>query len=126
MGIQNFSEDALLVELPPKEPRIANELRRVNELVSNKDNCNVIVDFSKVEIMSSASISNLMILRDMLSGSGHQLVLCSVSLPIKGIFTVIGLEALFDFTNDKSAALESIGHAKHPAYSRSTENPEPA
>ena len=115
MGIQNLSEDALLVELPPKEPRIANELRRVNEIVSNKDNCNVIMDFSKVEIVSSASISNLMILREMLSGSGHQLVLCSVSLPIKGIFTVIGLEALFDFTDDKSTALESIGHAKHPA-----------
>ena len=115
MGIQNFSEDALLVELPPKEPRIANELRHVNETVSNKDNCNVIIDFSKVEILSSVSISNLMILRDMLSGFGHQLVLCSVSLPVKGIFTVIGLETLFDFTNDKFTALESIGCAKHPA-----------
>ncbi|MHC4337364.1 MAG: STAS domain-containing protein [Planctomycetota bacterium] len=126
MGIQNVSEDTLLVELPPKEPRIANELRRVNELVSNKDNCNVIVDFSKVEIVSSASISNLMILREMLSGSGHQLVLCSVSLPVKGVFTVTGLEASFDFTDNKSTALESIGRAKHPAYSRSTDNPEPA
>jgi anti-anti-sigma factor len=113
MGAEYLFEDVLLVDLPPKEPQIADELKHINETASNKGGCDVIVDFSKAEILSSVSISNLMILRQMLGGLGHQLVLCSVSLRVKGVFAVTGLEASFDFTDDKFAALESIQLVKH-------------
>lgn len=122
MGIQNISEDVLLVDLPLKEPQIANELKSVNEIISNKGGCDVIIDFSKVEILTSASTCNLMILKQLLSGLGYQLVLSSVSLPVKGIFTVTSLAALFDFTDDKFTALESIQRASAQPYSRSAEN----
>jgi len=113
MGIQNYSEDVLLVNLPSKEPQIASEIKSLNEIVSDKSDCDVIIDFSQVEMLTSVSISNLMILRQSLSELGHQLILCNVCLPVKGIFTVTGLKPLFDFAVDKFTALKSIQRAKH-------------
>ena len=122
MGIQNISEDVLLVDLPLKEPQIANELKSVNEIISDKGGRDVIIDFYKAEILTSASTCNLMILKQLLNGLGHRLVLCSVSLPVKGIFLVTGLAALFDFADDKFTALESIQCANAQPNSCSAEN----
>ncbi len=114
MVIQNFSEDVLLVNLPMKEPQIANELKNINEIIGDRADCDVIIDFSKVEILTSPSICNLMILKQLLSGLGHRLVLCNVSLPVKGIFSVTGLREFFAFTDDKFTALESMQRTKSP------------
>ena len=112
MGIQNLlSEDVLVVELPSKEPKIANELKTVNETVSNKPDCDVIIDFSGVEIITSSSISNLLILCNLMSEHGRQLILCNVAVVTKCIFTVAGLNEVFDFVNDQSTALAAVGHA---------------
>lgn len=108
MGIQNLSEDILLVDLPLKEPQIANELKSVNETVSNNGNCNVIIDFSGVEIITSSSISNLIILLKLLQERGRQLILCNVAVVTKCIFTVAGLDKVFDFADDRSAALAAM------------------
>ena len=124
MGIRNFSEGVILVDLPLKEPHIANELTIVNDVVGNGCNFDMIVDFSKVEMLTSASICNLMILKQLLSGLGHCLILCNVPVAVKGIFAVTGLAALFDFTDDKFTALKSIQRAKSPTHSGLTENPE--
>lgn len=107
MGIQNFSEDVLFVTLP-KQPHLSNELERINEITSNSPSHDVVIDFSKVKILTSASICSLMILRELLNGLERQLVLCSVPAQIKNIFTITGLEGLFKFANDKFGAMESM------------------
>ncbi len=107
MGIQNFSEDVLYVTLP-KQPHLSNELERINEIAGNSPAYDVVVDFSKVKILTSASVCNLMILKELLNGLEHQLVLCSVSAQVRNIFAVTGLEGLFEFANDKFGALESM------------------
>ncbi len=112
MGIQNFSEDVLLADLPFKEPQIGNELKSLNEIISTRSDCDVVVDFSKVEIITSSNISNFLALRSLLREHGRQLILCSVSAPTKGIFTVAGLDAVFEFASDKYAALAAIQRAK--------------
>lgn len=108
MGIQNFSENVTLVDLPFKEPGIAEELKHINEIISNRNDRDVIIDFFRVEIINSTSIGNLIILRDMLGESGHQLILCNVAIVTKYIFTVAGLNKLFEFVDDKSVALSAI------------------
>ncbi len=111
MGTQNLvSEDVLVVELPSKEPNIADELKAVNETVSNKPNCDVIIDFSGVELITSSSISNLLILHNLLSDHGRRLILCNVAVVTKCIFTVAGLDEVFDFVSDQPAALAAVGH----------------
>ena len=108
MGIQDMSEDVLLVSLPAEEPQIAEELKRVNEVVTERGGCNVIVDFSGVEIITSSSVSNLIILHKFLSERGRRLVFCNVAFVTKCIFTVAGLDKIFNFAEDPSAALTAM------------------
>jgi anti-anti-sigma regulatory factor len=112
MGIHNFSENILLVDLPPEALQMGNELKNLNEIINTKGDCDVVVDFSKVEIVTSANISNLLALRGLLREHGRQLILCNVSVPTKGIFTVAGLDAVFEFAIDKHTALATIQRAQ--------------
>ena len=111
MGIKNLSKDVLLVELPSKSPKIAAELKAVNEAVSKRGDCDVIVDFSRVEIINSSNISNLLILRNMQIGCGRRLILCNVATVTKCIFVVAGLNEVFDFAKDITSAMATVGQA---------------
>ena len=112
MGIQNFPEDVLFVDLPSEEPQRGDKLKNLNEIVSTRSNCDVVVDFSTVEIVTSVNLSTLLSLRAVLREHDRQLILCDLSAPTKGIFTVAGLDAVFEFANDKDAALVAIQKAK--------------
>lgn len=111
MGIQNLSEDVVLVELPFKEPQIADKLKAINEIISHNPYFDVIISFSKAEIITSSSIGNLMILRNLLHEQGRRLMLCNVAPMTKCIFAVAGLKDIFEFVDDKSAALAAVQHA---------------
>ena len=112
MGIQNLSENVLLVTLP-EQPYLCNELDAINKIVSNECNRDVIIDFYQVKMLTSESICSLMILERLLNGLGHKLVLCNVSAEIKQIFTRTGLEPSFEFADDDFAALQSIRDYSH-------------
>jgi len=107
MGIQNWSEDVVLVDLPP-EPQIADELKAVTEIVRDRGDCDVVVDFSRVDIVTSSSFSKLLKLRKLLADCGCRLVLCSVAPATKGIFTVTGLDGIFELADDKFTALAAL------------------
>jgi len=111
MGIQNLSEDIILVEMPPGTSKIAEELKAVNKTVSKKAACDVIIDFSKVEIINSSNISNLLILRSLLQESKRRLILCNVTTVTKCIFVVAGLSEIFVFADNRSVALATIKSA---------------
>lgn len=107
MGIQDWSENTTLLDLL-QEPEMKDELNTVVEMVRDRGNCDVIIDFSGVDIVTSSSMSKLLKLRKMLSDSGHKLVLCSVSAATKGIFMITGVDGFFEFANDKSKVLASL------------------
>ena len=107
MGIQNWSEDIVLVDLP-QEPELGDEIRTATEVVRDRGDCEVVVDFSKVDIITSSSLSKLLKLRKLLSDCGHRLVFCSVAPATKGIFTITGLDGIFEIVDDKFVALASL------------------
>jgi anti-anti-sigma factor len=107
MGIQNWSEDVILVDLP-EEPEIGDELVTVTETVRDRGNCDVVIDFSSVDIVTSSSLSKLLKLRKLLTDCGHRLVFCSVAPATRGIFTVTGLDGIFELVDDKFVALASL------------------
>ncbi len=111
MTIRNLSQDVLFITLP-EEPQTAKELKVVNEMVHTKADCDVIVDFTKVEMVTSSNINNLLILHKTLSDSGHRLIFCRVNMPTKCIFRVAGLDEHFEFAEDKFAALEALKTTK--------------
>jgi anti-anti-sigma regulatory factor len=108
MGIQNLSENVFYIELPSEGQQISDELKALNETVGSRDDCDVIVDFTRVEIINSSNISNLLILRSFLEEKNRRLVLSSVCTITKCIFVVAGLAEIFFFADDKSAALDAI------------------
>lgn len=115
MGINNITEDVILVDLPSEGPRRSEELKAVNEVVSSKNDSDVVIDFSRVEIMNSWDISNLLILQNLLGESDHKLVLFSVSTVTRCIFVVAGLSKAFTFTDNRAAALRAVGKADSAA-----------
>jgi len=107
MGIQNWSEDIILVDLP-QEPEMGDELKTVTGIVRDRGDCEVVIDFASVDIITSSSISKLLKLRKLLGDCGHRLVFCSVAAATKGIFTVTGLDGIFEFADDKFVALAGL------------------
>ena len=107
MGIQNWSEDTILVDLPA-EPDMGEELKTVTEIVRDRGDCEVVVDFSKVDIVTSSSLSKLLRLRKLVGDCGHRLVFCCVAPATKGIFTVTGLDGVFEIVDDKFVALACL------------------
>ncbi len=107
MGIQNWSEDIVLVDLP-QEPELGDELKTVTEVVRDRGDCEVVVDFSEVDIITSSSLSKLLKLRKLVGDCGHRLVFCSVAPATRGIFTITGLDGIFEMVDDKFVALASL------------------
>ncbi len=107
MGIKNFAEDILLITLP-EQPQHGDEIDIVNKLLSDSVDFDVMVDFAKVEMLTSGSICGLMILSKLLQGAEHKLVLYNLSPAIKQIFERTGLITVFDLANDEFDAQQHI------------------
>ena len=107
MGIQNWSEDIILVDLLP-EPEMAEELDAVTEMVKDRGNCEVIIEFVNLDIITSSNLSKLLKLNKLLCDCGHQLVLCGLAAATKGILMITGLDEVFELVEDKFIALASL------------------
>jgi anti-anti-sigma factor len=112
MATQNLSEHVLLITLPA-EPQWSRDLEAVAQSTHPSSDCDVIVDFSLVEILPSATICHLIVLARVLSAAGRELVLCSVSPNVKAVFRRVGLHNLFRFAADEPAALQSLDRSEH-------------
>jgi anti-anti-sigma factor len=107
MGIQNWSENIILVDLP-QEPNMGDELKTITDMVRDRGDCDVVIDFSSVDIVTSSSLSKLLKLRKLLVDCGHRLIFCNVAPATRGIFTVTGLDGIFELADDKFVALASL------------------
>ncbi|MHC4290638.1 MAG: STAS domain-containing protein [Planctomycetota bacterium] len=107
MGIQNWSENVVLVNLA-KEPDMGEELQTVIDVVSENISQDVVVDFADTDIITSSSIAKLLKLRKVLHDNNQTLVLSSVRPKTRSIFDVTGLDNVFDFMDDSFIALASL------------------
>ncbi len=107
MGIQNWSDEIILVELPP-EAQMAEELNAVIEIVRDRGDCDVVVDFSSVDIITSSNLAKFLKLRKLLTDCAHKLIFCNVAPATRSVFAVTGIEEIFKFVDDKFIALASL------------------
>ncbi|OGZ18431.1 MAG: hypothetical protein A2V72_01200 [Candidatus Nealsonbacteria bacterium RBG_13_37_56] len=103
MEIHKKSENVILVDCPPK-PKIDQGLERLIIVIREKA-ANVVVDFSNVDLITASNISALLQLRKLLGDEGHRLILSGANSRIRSVFTTTGLHQIFEFADDKSAAL---------------------
>lgn len=107
MGIQNWSENVILVNLA-NEPDMGEELQTVIGIVSENEGLDVVIDFADVEIVTSSSIAKLLKLRKVLHDNGQKMILSTVRPKTKSIFAVTGLDTVFEFVEDQFIALASL------------------
>ncbi len=106
MSIQRWSEDVLLVDLPGELEK-HSELQTVIDILRDEGVCDIVIDFSRVDVVGGACLARLLELRSLLHDSGHKLTLCGVAPATKGVFTVARLDDLFEFAEDRFTALAS-------------------
>ena len=110
MAMQNLSEDIISVDLH-REPQMGDELKTVTDIVNDRGDCDVILDFSSVDIITSSSLSKLLKLRQLLVDCGHRLIFCSMNNFTREAFKVTGLDGIFELADDKvtaSAELQGV------------------
>jgi anti-anti-sigma factor len=112
VGIQEWSEDVMLVNLS-KEPHLSEDLKAVIAIVSKRKGCDAVVDFSEVDIITSSSLSSLLRLRKALKDNNRRLTFCGVRPATRNIFTLTGLDGVFDFADDQFVALASLQLARN-------------
>ena len=110
MAIQEWSEDAILVD--PPDGRFDEELNQLAQHMQQQGGRDVVLDFTHVHILNSSCLAALLQLRTQLSDGGNRLVLCNVSKPTRGVLSVTRLEEIFEITGDRFDALATVRH--HP------------
>ena len=109
MGIQNLSDDIIIVGLH-REPQMRDELKTITDVVRDRGDCDVILDFSNVDIITSPSLAVLLKLRKLLADCGHRVVFCCVPAFTKGAFSITGLDGIFEIVEDRAAASAELKH----------------
>ena len=107
MTFQNLSGDLLVVTLP-EQPQLGSELENLHETADKKFDRDVIIDLSHVEMLTSESICDLMILNTTLLGLNRKLILCNLPASIRQVFERTGLDQVFNFADSKAAAMEFL------------------
>ena len=107
MSIHRWSGDVILVDLP-RELEKHTDLQTVIGMVNDKVDCDVVIDFSHVDVVGGACFAGLLEVRRLLNDCGHKLTLCNVAPATKGVFAIARLDRLFVFANDRFAALASL------------------
>jgi len=98
MGIKRVSKEVIFAALPP-EPEISKELESIMQKTDEGCDCDIAVDFSDVDIVTSSSLSKLLKLRKLLVDRNHRLVCCNLAAATRGIFTLTGLDGVFEFAD---------------------------
>ncbi|MDD5459784.1 MAG: STAS domain-containing protein [Phycisphaerae bacterium] len=107
MGIQKWSDDIMVVDLND-EPQLTEDLKAFTEQFKQNCDCEAVLDFGQVEIITSSTLSALLKLRKMLADCGRRLIFCNCSAAIRGVFKITGLDEVFEFVDDKFVALASL------------------
>jgi anti-anti-sigma regulatory factor len=107
MGIQYPSQGVVLVDLPG-EPELERELEEVSELLLDRHDCDIAMDFSNVSSLDSRCLILLLRIRGQLQARGHRLVLSGLVATTWGVLAGDELAHTFEITCDRFHALASV------------------
>jgi anti-anti-sigma factor len=102
--VENITSDIIVFTLE-REPQMNGELEAVIDMTAEHSDCNVILNFKNVDIITSSSLTRLLKLQQTLLALGCQMVLCNIHPFTKSAFEVTGLDGVFTLAADKPAAM---------------------
>ena len=107
MAIEFWSEKIVLVSLP-SEPFCGDEIDIVIDLLKDRRGCDVVVDFSGVEVVSSSTLAKLLKLRRLLMEQETSMLISDLSEKTEEIFKVTGLDNVFHFVKNHFLGLTCL------------------
>jgi anti-anti-sigma factor len=102
--VENLASDIIVFELQ-REPQMNGELQAVFDIIAERSDCNVILDFAYVDIITSSSLTRLLKLRQALLATSRHLILCGLHPFTKSAFEITGLNGVFELAADRPAAM---------------------
>ncbi|NLX06545.1 MAG: STAS domain-containing protein [Phycisphaerae bacterium] len=108
MAIQQWSENIVLVNLQD-DPQFTDDLNAVMQMVEERPDIDVVIDFKDVSFLNSSNIAKLLKLRkQVMISNDRQIKLCGIPTAVWGVFLVTGLDKIFEFSDDVANALASL------------------
>lgn len=108
-------KDVTIVNFQDKHIRDLPEIeaigRELYDLIESHDARKVILNFSKVQALSSQALGVLITLQSKAKAAKSRVVFCSMSSELARVFKIARLEHLFEFHDEESEALASFGVA---------------
>ena len=96
-------------------PRIVQEediqaiFEQLQRLVEEKPGREYVLDFRKVQFLSSSVLGRLILLQKKVASTKGRLVLCAIAKEIFEVFKITKLDKVFTITEDAKAALKVFG-----------------
>lgn len=107
MGIQQWSDDIIVADLAD-DPLLSDDLDALMDRLTGRCDCNVLLDFADVSHINSSNLALLLRLRKHQLGRGRALLLCGLNQAVQAVFSVTGLETLFQFAPHVAIALAEM------------------
>ena len=113
MGIQSSSKDGILtIQLTDERLMEEGQLKRIQDelltLLGKRTEQKVVLDFTKVQFMSSSMLGKLVQLHKKCTEYKVKLKLCGIDREIRKVFKITNLHKLFDIESDVAAARKSF------------------
>lgn len=82
--------------------------KEINKIISDEQNCNLLLNLNDVEYMSSSGLRIFVSTMRILKESKRRLALCNMNAAVKKIFEVVELMDMFDIYESEEEALKSF------------------
>jgi len=106
MGIQKWSDDITVLELSD-DPQFAEEVNTVLEDLDAQP-VDLVLNFAGVSFINSSNVALMLRMRKKMMTLERRLVLSDITPQVWSVFSVTGLDRIFEFTKDVSTALASV------------------
>ena len=108
MGIQQWSEDIIMVDLANAEPELSEELRAVCDQLEAGADCHVVINMGDTSYINSSNIAQLLMIREGVGKANRELRLTGLNVGILDVMATTGLEKVFEIVDDLPMAIASL------------------
>lgn len=108
MGIQQWSENIIMVELASSEPELSEELTAIQDQLGSGNQSHVIINMASANYINSSNIAQLLKIRELTSKAEHKLILSGMTAGVKDVMQTTGLQKVFSIQQNVPNALASI------------------
>jgi anti-anti-sigma factor len=106
MPVEKWSDKVNVVRLAD-DPQFTDDVETLQEQYL-KNGGSAVLDFSAVRFINSSNISRLLRLHKQAAASQTKIILCSIDTKLWGTFISIGLDKVFDFSDNVTTALATL------------------